>query len=151
MDAAQPFSRARFPVVVAAIGGLGAVLQGMLAWESLGGALDVNGASANGGKLIEILGLVALGLALLRRTTTGVSALLLIVGAAITAIGIGNFITVSDYVNSFNEAASSTAALAGSAGPGFSVGLGIYVAILSGVLVAGGGFLGLVEANLRMP
>jgi hypothetical protein len=34
---------------------------------------------------------------------------------------------------------------------GVLVGLGIYAAILSGVLVAGGGFLGLVETNLRTP
>jgi len=128
--------------VVGFVGGILALIGAFIAWETISSPI-VNLSTTgwdigNGGKIITFLGIVAIAVALawilaLRLPMPGV--ILIVVGVLVALVGIANYFSVTDDVNAGN------ALLPGST----SLGIGVYVDILAGVVIAIGGVLGLVS------
>jgi hypothetical protein len=127
--------------IVGGIGGVAAVLGAFLAWESvslLGTSESMTGwDGGNGGKIIAVLGVAAIAIAIawvmdIRLPTPG--GLMILAGVLILLVGILNFSSVSDDVNSAN------AVVAGAA----SVGIGLFLDLLAGVAIIVGGALGII-------
>jgi hypothetical protein len=127
--------------IVGGIGGVAAVLGAFIAWESVS-AFGVSDSmtgwdGGNGGKIIAVLGVVAVAIAIawvmaLKLPTPG--GLMILAGVLILLVGILNFSSVSDDVNSAN------AVVAGAA----SIGIGLILDLLAGVAIIVGGALGVI-------
>jgi hypothetical protein len=150
-------------IIAAAVGGVLAVIQAFLTWESVtyGAALSAFGASlntkssivgldANQGKIILALGIVAIALAaavIAQVKIPNVSAILVVVGVIMIAFAvIGIFNAMSD-MNDFNTSLDSIKSLVDTSGTAVSIGIGLIVAFAAGVLVLLGGALGLVKKS----
>lgn len=130
--------------IVGFVGGVLALVGAFIAWETISSPI-VNMSTTgwdigNGGKIIAVLGIVAIAVALawilaLRLPMPGV--ILVVAGVLVALVGIANYFSVTDDVNAAN------ALLPGST----SLGIGVYVDILAGVVITVGGALGLVSRN----
>ena len=166
MSGPTPASRvAAMPIgaIVAGIGGLLAVVQVLLVWEQvsvgaalkalsseLGSAASANGIDENGGKIVLVLGVIAVALvaAWVMKVRVRNSALLItVVGVLITLVAVANFMARSGDVNTFNQNLSEIKGFVDTSGTSYSIGIGIYAAIAGGVLVVVGGILGLVRKD----
>jgi DNA helicase HerA-like ATPase len=66
-----------------------------------------------------------------------------VAGVAVVAIGFANYLSISRDVSDFN----SHLGVLGATGVGMSIGSGVLMAILAGLLIACGGFVGLVRSS----
>jgi hypothetical protein len=126
--------------VVAAVGGALAVIGSVLAWESvsvLGYSDSSSGISSNPGKIIVVAGIVAVALAVAWIMEKKVPAAggIVACGAVVALLGVLNFFSIGDDVNKANVI------LAGAA----SIGIGLFVDIIAGVVIIVGGALGLMK------
>ena len=146
-------------ILIAALGGVLGILQAVLTWESVsygpalasmmsGSQTSVVGLDANQGKVILVLGIVAIALAgavIANVKIPNVSAILVVVGAIMIGfalIGLNN--AMSD-MNKFNDSLAIIKGLADTTGASLSMGIGLILAAVSGVLVLVGGGLGLMK------
>jgi hypothetical protein len=127
--------------IVGGLGGLAAVLGAFITWESIsfvGTSESMTGwEGGNGGKIIAVLGVVAIAIAIawvlaIELPTPG--GLMVTAGVLILLVGILNFLSVTDDVDSAN------AIIAGAA----SVGIGLFIDLLAGVAIIVGGALGVI-------
>ena len=126
--------------LIAAAGGAVAAVGAVLPWESisiLGVSESDSGLTSNPGKIIAILGAVALGLALawIMGVKVPAARAIAVVGALITLLAVVNFFTVSADVSNANTLFSGAA----------SIGIGLFVDIAAGIVVIVGGALGLMN------
>ena len=126
--------------LIAAAGGAVAAVGAVLPWESisiLGVSESDSGLTSNPGKIIAILGAVALGLALawIMGVKVPAARAIAVVGALITLLAVVNFFTVSADVSNANTLFSDAA----------SIGIGLFVDIAAGIVVIVGGALGLMN------
>jgi hypothetical protein len=126
--------------LVAAAGGAVAAVGAVLPWESisiLGVSESDSGLTSNPGKIIAILGAVAIGLALawIMGVKVPAARAIAVVGALITLLAVVNFFTVSADVSNANTLFSGAA----------SIGIGLFVDIAAGIVVIVGGALGLMN------
>ena len=126
--------------LIAAAGGAVAAVGAVLPWESisiLGVSESDSGLTSNPGKIIAILGAVAIGLALawIMGVKVPAARAIAVVGALITLLAVVNFFTVSADVSNANTLFSGAA----------SIGIGLFVDIAAGIVVIVGGALGLMN------
>jgi hypothetical protein len=145
--------------VVTAIGGILAAVGAFLAWETLSQSVASQagtGASmsgwdgGNGGKIVAVLGIVAIALAVawildvklpipalkfMGVAVGSIEGLTVVVGVLILFVGLVNFQSISSDVNDAN------AVLAGMA----AMGVGLYLDLLAGALIVVGGVLGILK------
>lgn len=126
--------------VVGAAGGALALVGSVLAWESIsimGLSESDSGLTSNPGKIIAVLGIVAIVVAVvwIQGVKLPAAPIILGCGIVIALLGILNFFTIGDDVKKANEI------LAGAA----STGVGLYIDILAGVVIIAGGALGLMK------
>ncbi len=126
--------------VVAAVGGAIALIGSVLAWESvslLGVSESDSGLSSNPGKIIAVLGIVAIGFAIawIQAVKTPAAAIIVVSGAVVLLLAVLNFFNISKDVNDANEIF---------AGAG-SVGVGLFIDIAAGVVIVVGGALGMMK------
>jgi hypothetical protein len=151
--------------IVAAIGGALALIQAVMPWEQvsigkglsdamsgLGLAADTaNGLEENGGKIIAVLGIAAIALAVawvLRAKIPAIPVLVLVVGVLIVLVGAANYLARGNDISDFNKSLDTLKAYGmDTSGTSYSVGLGMYLGILSGIVVAAGGVLGLTRKS----
>jgi peptidoglycan/LPS O-acetylase OafA/YrhL len=149
--------------IVSAVGGALAVVQAALVWEqvAVGPAfrsafvvmgLDLptsaNGIEENGGKIVLALGAVALAVTaawIMKAKVPSLPVLMIVVGGLITVVAAANWVARTNDVSDFNDQMAEIKALVDTTGTTYSVGMGIYVAIAGGVIVAIGGLLGLLH------
>jgi hypothetical protein len=168
-QAASATRPAGLPVagIVAGVGGLLAVVQAIMVWEQvrLGSVSEstfaimgtplprnANGIDENGGKIVLVLGIVAVGLAVAwimrlgaRSSPALVPSLVLTAGVFIFLVAAANWVARTNDVNDLNRALDSVKGPIDISGTSYSVGLGIYVALAGGVITAAGGLLGLAR------
>jgi hypothetical protein len=141
MTASIPGKSLPIGAIVGGVGGVAAVVGAFLAWESaslLGSSTSWTGwEGGNGGKIIAVLGVVAIAIAIawvmaVKLPTPG--GLMVTAGVLILLVGILNFFSISDDVNQAN------AIFAGAA----SVGIGLFIDLLAGVVIIVGGALGVM-------
>ena len=126
--------------VVAAVGGALAVIGSVLAWQSvsvLGTSESESGLTSNPGKIIAVAGIVAIALAVawIMEVKVQAAAGIIACGAVVALLGILNFISIGNDANTLN------ALMPGAA----SVGIGVFVDIIAGIVILVGGGLGLMK------
>ena len=128
--------------IVCGIGAVLAVIGAFIPWETVslhGASESVAGFEGNGGKIIAVLGIVAavVAVAWIMEVRLGrPGAILIALGVLILLVGVLNYSNISGDVNSANTI------LAGAA----SVGIGLYLDVLAGVVIIVGGALGVRNA-----
>ena len=126
--------------VVSAVGGAVAVIGSLLAWESVsafGVSDSQSGLSSNPGKIIAVLGIVAivLGVAWIQAVKTPAAPIIAVSGVVVLLLAVLNFFNISKDVDDANKI------LAGAA----SVGIGLFIDILAGIVMVVGGALGMMK------
>jgi hypothetical protein len=126
--------------VVAAAGGAVAIVGSVLAWESVS-LLGVNesdsGISSNPGKIIAVLGIVAIAFAIawIQAVKTPAVPVIIVSGVVVLLLGVLNFFNISKDVNDANQIVAGAA----------SVGIGLFIDIVAGVVMVVGGALGMMK------
>jgi hypothetical protein len=146
--------------LIAAVGGALALIQSVLPWEQVTygkgvtdamSGLGLKGSSIGidmgGGKIAIIFGALAIVLAvawLLRARIPAIPVLVLVVGVLLVILGVANFIVRQNDVSDFNKSLETIKGYGvDTTGSSYAVGIGIFLTVLSGLLVAAGGALGL--------
>jgi hypothetical protein len=150
--------RAILPRVIAAVGGVAAIAQAVLPWQqvSFGPGLQMppgmgptwNGADAGGGKLILIVGVIVLVIAV-ARTWRGRAAPMsvLMLGAVALLVGLANFVSIKNDVDSWNSALSGLNSVFALTDLEYQIGTGIYLAIAAGAIAILGGAMSLAMTH----
>ena len=126
--------------VVSAVGGALALIGAVLAWETIsitGMSDSSSGLSSNPGKIIAVMGIVAIALAIgwIQGAKLPATKGIIAAGAVIALLGILNFFTIGKDVSDAN------AIIPGAA----STGIGLFIDIAAGIVVIVGGVLGLMK------
>lgn len=145
--------------ILAAVGGVLGIVQAVLAWETitLGPAFaaaaagfnlktSASGLDENGGKVILALGVVALALAvasIAKIKVPSVAVILTVAGAIMVGLALLGFIGIQKDINDFNTSLDALKGAMDMTGTSASIGIGLIVAGLGGVLVLAGGILDL--------
>lgn len=149
--------------ILAAVGGIAAAVGAVLVWESvtigstlaqaLAGVVSVNGIDGNGGKIILVLGVVAIVLAgvkflgiQLPVSDRNLDGLIAVVGVLIVIVAVLNVFSMQDDLNKFNQSLDQLKALGQDvSGTSAGMGIGIILALVGGVVVVAGGALGMFK------
>ncbi|MGA2512439.1 MAG: hypothetical protein ABSG37_02305 [Candidatus Limnocylindrales bacterium] len=135
-------SRTTLPIgaIVGGVGGVLAAVGAFIAWESVSiagtGESMTGWDGGNGGKIIAVLGLVAIAVAVAWARGTRIPSpgrVMVVAGVLVLLVGVLNYSSVNDDVNAGNAMVPGAA----------SVGIGIYLDLLAGVAIIVGGVLGL--------
>jgi hypothetical protein len=126
--------------VVAAVGGALAVIGSVLAWETVsvvGFSESESGLTSNPGKIIAVAGIVAIALAVawIMEMKVQAAAGIIACGAVVALLGVLNFFSIGDDVNKANALFPGAA----------SIGIGLFVDIIAGIVIVVGGGLGLMK------
>jgi hypothetical protein len=126
--------------VVAAVGGAVAIVGSVLAWETislLGVSESDSGISSNPGKIIAVLGIVVIAFAIawIQAVKTPAVPVIIVSGVVVLLLGVLNFFNISKDVNDANQIVAGAA----------SVGIGLFIDIVAGVVIVVGGALGMMK------
>jgi len=126
--------------VVSAVGGALALIGAVLAWETIsitGMSDSSSGLSSNPGKIIAVMGIVAIALAIgwIQGAKLPATKGIIAAGAVIALLGILNFFTIGKDVSDANAILPGAAA----------IGIGLFIDIAAGVVVVVGGVLGMMK------
>jgi hypothetical protein len=146
---------------VAAVGALVAVVGSLLPWLTVtyGEALkpllsgtataeSASGIEGTGGKIIVVAGLVLIALVVAGILNIKIPAIgigILVLGIVILGMALINLPARMNDVKSFDDSLAILKGLADTTGTSMSVGIGMYLAVLGGIVAFGGGVLGVVK------
>jgi uncharacterized membrane protein len=117
-----------------------AIVGSVLAWETislLGVSESDSGISSNPGKIIAVLGIVAIAFAIawIQAVKTPAVPVIIVSGVVVLLLGVLNFFNISKDVNDANQIVAGAA----------SVGIGLFIDIVAGVVMVVGGALGMMK------
>jgi hypothetical protein len=146
---------------LAAVGALVAIIGSVLPWltatyggglkavaESSGTATSATGLEGNGGKIIVVVGLVLIAVVVAGVLNIKLPMISIgILGLAVIILGIGliNLVARMDDVKKFTDMIATVKDYVDTSGTSASVGIGMYLAVLGGVVAVVGGALDLVK------
>ena len=146
----EPSQLLRVAAMIAGIGGFAALVQAIVAWSTINAgpviSVGTNGADFRGGQLIMLAGsaVLAIAVAMAMRTTIPAGAIIATLGILIVVVTIINFSSLSQEIDGFAALQSAYMKTTGSTE---SLGPGLFVSLIGGVLAAFGGMLGSIEAR----
>jgi hypothetical protein len=140
MTVSAPGKSLPIGAIVGGLGGVVAIIGAFMAWESVSASLlseSISGWSGgNGGKIIAVLGLVAIAVAvawIIGIKIPQPAGLMVVAGVLLLLVGVANYFAVSDDISMVNAMVPGAA----------SIGIGLYLDLLAGVVIIVGGALGL--------